>query len=302
MKKGNKVLITGGSGMVGKSLIKLLPDATYISSKDYNLTSESQVINMFEKYRPTKVVHLAAKVGGIVDNIQNPYQYFIENIKMNSYMVEQSFKYGVEQFIGMLSTCIYPDKVYEYPMDESVLHLGPPTETNFSYGYSKRAMSVQIDALNRQYGTQYQYLIPCNLYGENDKMGHNSHFVGALLKKIITATEKKEKKITLFGSGKPLRQFLHSDDLAWVIFQCLEKNILESFNVATEENISIEDMTKKTLNVLGLNHIEIEFDHTNPDGQYRKDVSIIKLKSLLPTFHPLSFEKGIKKVYDKISK
>jgi len=142
----NKILVTGGSGMVGNSLQKFLPDAIYISSKDYDLTNESDVISMFEKYKPNIVVHLAAKVGGIIDNIEKPYEYFVENIRMNTYMVEHSYKNGVEQFIGILSTCIYPDTVDSYPMKEEDLHLGPPTITNFSYGYAKRCLAVQIEA------------------------------------------------------------------------------------------------------------------------------------------------------------
>jgi GDP-L-fucose synthase len=246
MKDKEIILITGGSGMVGKSLLKLLPHSIYVSSKDYDLTKEDDVKRMFETHKPTKIVHLAAKVGGIIDNIKKPYDYFIENIKMNTYMVEYSYKFGVTQFIGILSTCIYPDSVEKYPMNETDLHLGPPTITNFSYGYSKRCLAVQIDSLNKQYGTNYQYLIPCNLYGENDKMGENSHFVAALLEKIIQANKLSQSEITLFGSGNPLRQFMHSDDLAWVINECLTKNIYESFNVANKENLSIREIAEIT--------------------------------------------------------
>jgi len=298
----DKILVTGGSGMVGNSLQKFLPDAIYISSKDYDLTNESDVISMFEKYKPNIVVHLAAKVGGIIDNIEKPYEYFVENIRMNTYMVEHSYKNGVEQFIGILSTCIYPDTVENYPMKEEDLHLGPPTMTNFSYGYAKRCLAVQIDALNKEYGTKYQYLTPCNLYGEHDKTGHNSHFVAALLEKISIADKNKKDEIQLFGTGTPLRQFMHSDDLAWVIHECIDKKIYESFNVATEENLSIKQMAEMSLETLNLTHIKLIFDITKPDGQYRKDVSIDKLKHLLTDFKPLPFKEGIKRVYDKISK
>jgi GDP-L-fucose synthase len=133
-------------------------------------------------------------------------------------------------------------------------------------------------------------------------MGHNSHFVAALLEKIIKANNENKDEILLFGTGKPLRQFMHSDDLAWVINECLNNDIYESFNVASKENLSIKEMAEKTLKVLGLEHIKIKFDSTKPDGQYRKDVSIDKLNNLLPNFNPLTFEKGIKRVYDKISK
>ena len=300
--KQEEILITGGTGMVGNSLKQFLPNAIYISSKDYDLTDEYEVKKMFNKFNPTKVVHLAAKVGGIIDNIDHPHDYFIDNIKMNTFMVEQSFKSNVLQFIGVLSTCIYPDTVQQYPMVEQDLHSGPPTSTNLSYGYAKRALAVQIDALNTQHNTHYQYLTPCNLYGEHDKMGHNSHFVAALLQKIIKCEKEESNEITLFGTGVPLRQFMHSNDLAWVIHECLSKEIYESFNVATNQNLSIKEMAHIALKALNLEHINIKFDITKPDGQFRKDVSTEKLYSILPDFLPLTLEKGIKLTYDKISK
>lgn len=298
----SKILVTGGSGMVGKSLKKFLPYATYLSSKDCNLTNENEVSSLMNKNNFDIVIHLAAKVGGIIDNINNPDTYFVDNIQMNTNIVKWSRLTGVKRFIGILSTCIYPDKVDTYPMSEEMLHQGPPTPTNFSYGYAKRCLAVHIDACNKQYGTKYQYLIPCNLYGENDKFGENSHFIAALVKKIVKMEKEGSNKLELFGTGKPLRQFMYSDDLAWVIKECLEKNIYESFNVATEDNLSIEEMGKIALKSCNLENTKLVFDTTKPDGQYRKDVSIDKLKSLLPEFNPLSLEKGIKKVYDKISK
>jgi GDP-L-fucose synthase len=245
---------------------------------------------------------LAAKVGGIIDNINKPDDYFMDNIQMNTNMIKWSRLTGVKRFIGILSTCIYPDKVDVYPMTEDMLHQGPPTPTNFSYGYAKRCLAVHIDACNKQYGTKYQYLTPCNLYGINDKFGENSHFVAALVKKIVAVEKDGGDTLGLFGTGTPLRQFMDSDDLAWVIKECLDKDIYDSFNVATEENLSIKEMAEIALESCGLSDIKIEFDTTKPDGQYRKDVSIDKLKNLLPNFNTISLGKGIRKVYDKISK
>lgn len=301
MTKFKNILITGGSGMVGKSLKKFLPNATFLTSKDCDLTDEKSVSDLMTKNRFDVVIHLAAKVGGIIDNINYPEEYFIENIQMNTNIVKWSRLTGVKRFIGVLSTCIYPDVVDEYPMTENMLHSGPPTQTNFSYGYAKRCLAVHIDACNKQYGTKYQYLIPCNLYGENDKFGDNSHFIASLVKKIINLSKNKTNELVLFGSGTPLRQFMYSDDFAWVINQCLEKNIYENINVATEENLTIKEMAEIALKTYGLDNVTISFDSSKPDGQYRKDVSINKLKYLLPEFRPISLDKGIKKVYDKIS-
>jgi len=297
-----KILVTGGSGMVGKSLKKFLPNATYLSSKDCDLTNENEVALLMSRNNFDVVIHLAAKVGGIIDNIENPDTYFVDNIQMNTNIVKWSRITGVKRFIGILSTCIYPNKVEEYPMTEEMLHQGPPTPTNFSYGYAKRCLAVHIDACNEQYGTKYQYLIPCNLYGENDKFGKNSHFIAALVKKIVKMEEEGSNQLELFGTGNPLRQFIHSDDLAWVINECLERGIYENFNVATEDNLSIKGIAEIALNSCGLPKTKIIFDSTKPDGQYRKDVSIDKLKNLLPDFKTISLSEGIKKVYDKISK
>ena len=300
--KHKNIIITGGSGMVGNSLKKLLPNAIYLSSSDFDLTKEVDVVKMYSSYKPYVVIHLAAKVGGIIDNINKPSEYFVDNVMMNTLLVDYAYKFKVKRFIGILSTCAYPNNVKEYPMTEEMIHLGPPTKTNFSYGYAKRCLAVHIDACNEQYGTNYQYLIPCNLYGINDKFGENSHFVAALVKKIIKMEREGKDTLDLFGTGTPLRQFMDSDDLAWVIKECLDKNIYDSFNVATEENLSIKNMAEIALESCGLKNIKLVFDITKPDGQHRKDVSIVKLKSLLPNFKTLSLNQGIKKVYDKISK
>lgn len=293
----NRIVITGGSGQVGKSLKRIMPGATYLSSKDYDLTSERGVAKMYDDLKPDCVVHLASVVGGIIDNINKPYTYFTDNILMNSLLVEYARFHGVERFIGILSTCIYPDVADSYPMIEDTLHQGPPTPTNFSYGYAKRCLAVQIDACNKEHGTNYQYLTPCNLYGEHDKFGENSHFVAALIKKIHHAKVFGEDKITLFGTGTPLRQFMHSDDLAKVIKKCIDDDIYDSFNVATEQNVSIDDIARTALRACDATNLKIEYDSSKPDGQFRKDVSIEKMKKHLPDFKATRLYHGIGSTY-----
>jgi GDP-L-fucose synthase len=292
-----KIVVTGGSGMVGRSLQKILPEATYLSSKDYDLTSREGIEYMLIKEDPQTVIHLAAKVGGIIDNIKKPADYFDDNVLMNTLLVRYCYRNGVKRFIGILSTCIYPDVVDTYPLKENDLHSGPPTITNFSYGYAKRSLAVQIDAYNKQYGTNYQYLIPCNLYGEYDKYGDNSHFIAALIKKIHYAKIAREKKITLFGSGKPLRQFMHSDDLANIIKSCIDLEIYDNMNISIEENLSINEMALIALKAMEAEDIEIEYDSSKPDGQFRKDVSIELLKTKFPDYQTVDLYSGIRKTY-----
>ena len=297
----SKIVVTGGSGLVGKALKKYLPNAVYLSSKDFDLTNENQVKSMYEWYKPEVVIHLAAKVGGILDNISKPAEYFTDNVLMNTLLIEYAHKSNIKRFIGILSTCIYPDTVENYPMKETDLHLGPPTVTNFSYGYAKRSMAVQIDAYNQQYKTKYQYLTPCNLYGLDDKDNEsNSHFITALIKKIHDANLKGEDSITLFGDGTPLRQFMYADDFAQVISQVIESEIYENFNVATSENLSIKKMAEIALDACNSNHLKIIWDDSKPNGQFRKDVSIELLQQNIPNFNPISLHQGIKLTYQHL--
>ncbi len=294
----NKILITGGTGMVGKHLQNILPNALYIGRKDCDLLCYNDVQDLIYNNKPTHVIHLAAKVGGIQDNIDKPAEYFDDNILMNTNILKASYKYGVKRFMGVLSTCIYPDKVKKYPMVEEDMFLGPPTSTNFSYGYSKRCLAVQIEAYNKQYNTKYNYITPCNLYSEYDNFNKDKkmHFITSLLKKI----KNSDKTINLLGTGKPLRQFMYAGDLAKVIKEIINQDITDSFNVAPPDNLSIDHMTKISLEVLNKN---LKINYTNPelDGQYRKDVSNKKMLNYLSNFKFTSFRKGIKKVYGKIS-
>ena len=297
-----KILVTGGSGLVGRNLKKYFPEAVFLSSRDYNLTDESDVLRMFSDHKPNVVIHLAARVGGIIDNMAFPADYFTENILMNTLLIKYAHLFEVERFLGILSTCVYPDAVDFYPLKESDLHVGKPTETNFSYGYAKRAMAVQIDSYNQQFKTKYNYLIPCNLYGDGDKSDPDkSHFVTALIKKINDAIIDGENHITLYGDGTPLRQFLHADDFAKTIQYVINNDIFDSFNVATEEIYTIKEIAEIALKCCHAEHLEIRFDNTKPNGQYRKDVSIKKLQQVMPNYSPMSLEEGIKRTHATFS-
>lgn len=297
-----KILVTGGSGMVGKHLQHYLPAAAFISSKQYDLRNTQDVEIMYRVYRPEIVVHLAAKVGGIMDNINNPVEFFEENILINTNTLHYAHKYGVKNFIGVLSTCIYPDRLSNdhYPLKEHLLHNGPPTATNFSYGYAKRCLAVLIDMYNKQYGTKYNYLIPTNLYSEHDHFfGDKAHFVSSLIHKIAVAKRTKSKEITLYGTGKPLRQFMYANDLARIIHRCIETSTYENFNVCGDENYSISDIANIALRACDATDIAIRWDMSKPDGQYRKDASNQLLKHYFPIFNFTSLEDGIKLTFNK---
>tara|TARA_R100001015_G_C4634316_1_gene200594 strand:- start:5060 stop:6001 length:942 start_codon:yes stop_codon:yes gene_type:complete len=296
--KDLKILVTGGSGLVGKHLKDILPNATYLSSKDADLTRINEVYGLIVKYKPDVVVHLAARVGGILDNVKHPVNYLEENIMMNANVLKACHDCGVEKVIAILSTCIFPDVVDSYPMKESQLFDGPPTPSNFSYGLAKRCMAAHIDSYVSQYNKAWSYLIPCNLYGEYDKYTeHNSHFVSALIKKIHDSVDNK---ITLWGDGTPMRQFMYGGDLARVIKTMIEKNIIGNFNVAPEGVLTIDGIAQIAKSALGKNDLKIEYDLTKPNGQYRKDVDSSKLLEALNGFEFTPLHEGIEKTYNKI--
>ena len=292
------ILVTGGSGLVGKHLRDILPDAAYPPRTAYNLLDQKDVYEMFEYYEPDIVIHLAAKVGGILDNINCPVEYIENNILMNTNVLRMCNYFKVGKVISILSTCIYPDVVESYPMKENELFNGPPPKDNFAYAMSKRCMATQMDSYVKQYGKEWSYLIPCNLYGEYDKYEeHHSHFVSALIKKIYDATDMVE----IWGTGKPLRQFMHAEDLARVIKYMIVNNIVGNFNVAPDYVHSIEEITKIGMESCGKGDLEIVYDNTKPDGQYRKDVDSSKLLAILGNFEFTSLEDGIRRVYDNFS-
>lgn len=293
-------LVTGGTGMVGRHLQNYLcDDAVFISSKDGDLTNSEDVKYLMYHYKPVRVIHLAAKVGGIQDNLKHPADFYNTNVLMNTNLLVYSHEVGVKRFTGILSTCVYPDVVDSYPMKEESLFDGPPPEGNFSYAYAKRSMAVQIDAMNRQYGTKYNYIIPCNLYSENDNFYHGDkmHFVTALLQKL----KDSNGRINLLGTGKPLRQFMYSDDLARIIKRAVDEDITASFNAAPDFNMTIKEMAEQAIDELLDSNVSIVWNQPELDGQYRKDVSSAKLLGLMPDFKFTSFREGVQKVWKTLN-
>jgi len=298
----DKILVTGGSGMVGKHLKELIPNATFVSSKDYNLCNSFAVQSMYNDIDPDCVIHLAAKVGGIQDNIANPLAFLEDNLVMNTNVVKYANDKGVKRFIGMLSTCIYPDRLddEQYPMTEEHLHLGPPAPTNFGYGYAKRVLGVHLDTIRNSTGKDYFSTISSNLYSEYDHFDNDTkaHFVTALLKKIKNS---QDGIVPLFGTGTPLRQFIHAEDLAKIIAMCAlsKKDIKTNFNVCCDDSPSIKEIAEAGLKAAGRD-LELQFDSSKPDGQFRKDCDNSVMRKLFPDFRFLSLEEGLKRVYNKI--
>ena len=293
-----KILVTGGTGMVGSELKKLLPNATYPTSKELNLTDLHSVESFLKKNQFEYVIHLAAHVGSLHDNIENSTLYFDQNILMNTIITKLSYQYGITNFLGILSTCIYPDDLEVFPIKEKSLHLGAPHKDLMSYAYAKRSHAVQINAYKESYKINYNYLIPCNLYGEfNSSHKDRFHFVNDLILKIIKAKKSKDTYIKLFGDGTPMRQFMLAEDFAKIIYAYLDKDLKTSFNVAPKENLSIDQIAKIGLVACEAQKLKIIYDSSKPNGQFRKDVDTKLFNENIENFEFTDLSEGIKKVY-----
>lgn len=284
--------------MVGRELKKLLPNAITPSSKELNLTNSESVKQYFKDSKFDYVIHLAAYVGSLHDNIKNKTSYFDENILMNTLITKYAYENGVKNFLGILSTCIYPNNISNFPIKESQLHSGAPHYDLMSYAYAKRSHAVQLKAYKESFNVNYNYLIPCNLYGVvSKKHEKRSHFVNDLIFKIIKAQKNNQDFITLFGDGTPLRQFMHASDLAKIILFYITQGCNESFNVAPNINMSVEQIAKTAINVCSKKDMNIKYDNSKPNGQYRKDVDTSIFKNNIKDFTFKSLPEGIKEIY-----
>ena len=290
------VLVTGGSGFVGKRLQKVRPDWTYLSSKDVNLLSFYDVWDFLRENKPDAVIHLAGKVGGIKDNAEHPAEFFHQNVMMNTNIVHACYKAGVPRLLAALSTCAFPDVVDKYPFTEDNLLDGPPAITNRAYGFSKRALYIQIQAYRDQYGVDYSCFCPSNLYGPEDHFDlESSHFVPACIKKIHEA--RNNEIVEFWGTGKPLRQQLYVDDLCKAIPLLLEEHHSDiPMIVAPDENWSISDMAKICRAIMN-KPLDFHFNG-KLDGQFRKDGSNERFKELFPDFEFTRFEVGVRETYE----
>ena len=220
-----KVIVTGGSGFVGKRLKKVKPDWIYLSSSDVNMLNHYECLDYFSREKPAAVIHLAGRVGGIKDNATRPADFFYENSTINSNVVHACYMAGVKRLLASLSTCAFPDRLgtLSYPFTEEDFLNGPPAETNRAYGFTKRALYMQIQSYRKQYGCNFITAVPNNLFGENDNFDlENSHVIPAIIRKIHEANVNN-KNVVLWGDGSPIREFTYSLDLANILLFILEK-------------------------------------------------------------------------------
>ena len=282
------LLVTGGTGLVGSTI-----NADIKIGREYDLSNPLLCNMAFDRYRPTHVIHCAAKVGGLGGNMNHKGEYFYDNIMINNNVIETARRYGVTNLVAFLSTCVFPDDI-EYPLTEKKIHLGEPHFSNYPYAYAKRMADIQIRAYREQYGLNYTSVIPSNIYGPNDNFSlEHGHVIPMLLHKLYLA-QQNNTDFTVWGSGKPLREFIFSKDVAklaeWAV---TEYNESEPIIFSTAEEISIMDLVDLLVKEFEFKG-RVIFDKTKPDGQYRKPSDNSKLKSYLPDFKFTPIEQGIK--------
>lgn len=283
-----KILVTGGKGLVGSAI-----ECDVRMNKEIDLKKFDLLNQFFLEKSPTHVIHCAGKVGGLGGNINYKGEFFYDNIIINTNVLESSRINNVEKVVSFLSTCIFPDKV-NYPLTEDKIHTGPPHESNYPYAYAKRMLDIQSRAYREQYGSNFVTVIPTNIYGINDNFSiENGHVIPTLIHKIYLA-QKNKTDLIVWGSGKPLREFIFSKDVANLSLWALDNyNETEPIIFSTSQEISIIDLVDllvKEFNFQG----KVVFDETKPDGQFRKPTDNSKLKSYLPDFKFTPIEEGIK--------
>lgn len=276
-----KHLITGSTGLLGSEIMRLSPDSVGLNSKDCDLTESNHAILTLEDGRVDTVIHCAAKVGGVKANSENVADFFDRNVKMNMNVIEACKEKG-HKLVSVLSTCIYPDAPYvTYPLTEDQLHMGPPHLSNFGYAYAKRMLEVQSRAYRQQFGCNFITVVPNNLYGPNDNYDlNNGHVIPALIRKIHNAIIKGDNEVSVWGSGKPLREFTFARDAAQIILWLSENyDGDQSVNIGNPEQVSIESLALSISSEMRFKGT-IKFDNTKPDGQFKKPSSNAFLRSI----------------------
>ena len=306
MEKESKIYVAGHRGMVGSAIVRKLTSLGYTNlltrtSSELELRNQQQVSDFFEVEKPEYVFLAAAKVGGIVANNTYRADFLYENLAIQNNIIHGSYVNKVKKLMFLGSSCIYP-KLAPQPLKESYLLSGYLEPTNEPYAIAKIAGIKMCEAYRAQYGCNFISVMPTNLYGTNDNYDLvNSHVLPAMIRKFHEAKEKDASEMTLWGTGSPMREFLHADDLAEACLFLMENyNESELVNIGTGEDVTIKNLAALVKQVIGFQG-EIVWDTAKPDGTPRKLMDVSKLHGL-GWHHKIALEDGIKLAYQDFLK
>ena len=301
LNKKSKIYIAGHKGMVGSAVWRILDFKGYKnligkSSNELDLRNQKDVLDFYNKQKPEVVIDAAAKVGGILANNNFPYQFIMENMQIQNNLIDGAFKSGVEKFIFLGSSCIYP-KFAQQPLKEEYLLTDSLEPTNEWYAIAKITGIKNCQAIRKQYDKDYVSLMPTNLYGYFDNFDlQSSHVLPAMLRKFHEAKINNHSDVTLWGSGNPLREFLFVDDMADAVVYVLENNLSEHlYNIGTGKDITIKELAKIIQKIIG-HQGNIIWDASKPDGTPRKLMDVSKIKEI-GWEYSTELEEGIQKTY-----
>lgn len=300
-----RIVITGGAGFLGHHLLERLrahgvkQDQLLIPLiEDYDLTRQEDVINMYRRMKPDVVIHLAAEVGGIGANRENPGRFFYSNMAMGLHLIEQARLFGLQKFIQVGTICAYP-KFTPVPFKEEDLWNGYPEETNAPYGIAKKALLVMLQSYRQQYGLNGIYLLPVNLYGPGDNFNPaSSHVIPALIKKCVDATDRGDEQIECWGTGSASREFIYAADAAEGIVLAAERfNGSEPVNIGAGFEITIKDLVHKIARLTGFEG-HILWDPSKPDGQPRRCLDTTRARDYFGFTAKTDFDTGLKQTIE----
>ena len=295
-----RIVVTGGAGFLGQYVQAELRGRGVPADRilipfieEYDLTREPDVARMYETMRPTVVIHLAAEVGGIGANRENPGRFFYANMAMGLHLIEHARRAGLKKFVQVGTICAYP-KFTPVPFREEDLWNGYPEETNAPYGIAKKALLVMLQAYRQQYGLNGIYLLPVNLYGPGDNFDpRSSHVIPALIRKFVEARERGEQQVVVWGTGNASREFLYVEDCARGLVLAAEKyDDPDPVNLGAGMEITIRDLAEMVRRMVGFGG-ELVWDTAKPDGQPRRCLDTAQAAERFGFRARMGFEEGL---------